>query len=117
MLKRLMDEGRGLRRAARELKVRWTEPPTIKDDDPGLGHEHVMLAQAERLSRLGDKARRVGAARAKREMLVHLALALQPLAVLSRGACDGHIAITDGSKLGELKSLLADAERAIEHMA
>jgi len=116
VLKRLMDEGRGLRRAVRELKVRWTEPPAPPEDDPGLCDEHSLLTQAERLSRLGDKARQLGALRERREMLVRLALALQPLTLVAARACEARAAVTDGSKTAELKSLLVEAERAVEQL-
>jgi len=110
-LKRLMDEGRGLRRAVRELKARWVEPSPVKESDSGLGEEHNLLAQAERLSQLGDKARQLGTVKDRRQMLVGLALALRPLAALAQTAAEGQVTFTDGSRAGELKSLLAEAER------
>jgi DNA-binding transcriptional MerR regulator len=112
-LKRLMDEGRGLRRAVRELKAHWSEPPAAEEEDPGLYDEHSLLTQAERLSRLGDKARQLGALRERREMLVRLALALQPLALLAARACEARVVATDATKTTEIKSLLGEVERAV----
>jgi len=116
VLKRLMDEGRGLRRAVRELKTRWSEPPAPPEEDSGLCDEHSLLTQAERLTRLGDKARHLGAVRERRETLVRLALALQPLAMMAARACDSRAAVTDAGRSGEIKSLLADAERSLEQL-
>lgn len=112
MLKRLMDEGRGLRRAVRELRARWRESPPTSDEDAAPAHEHSLLSQAERLARLGDKARELSAARERRETLVRLAIALQPLAALSRAACEGRVALSDAAAANELKTLLSAAERA-----
>ncbi len=115
MLKRLMDEGRGLRRAVRELKARWVEAPAVSPDEPGVSDEQAMLAQAERLGQLGEKVRELSARRERREALVRLVLALQPLAELSRAACDGRITVAGGKRARDLGSLLAEAERAARH--
>jgi len=116
MLKRLMDEGRGLRRAVRELRARWRESPVTADEDPDLGHEHSLLSQAERLARLGDKARQLSAARERRETLVRLVIALQPLAALSRAAFEGRVTLTDAAGSDELRAVLSAAERAVREL-
>ena len=113
MLKRLMDEGRGLRRAVRELKARWVETPQVGASDKEGSEEHVLLEQAERLSNLGRQARDLGAQREKREALVRLALALQPLAELSQAACDGRVSFTGANRTCDLRSLLSEAERTL----
>ena len=117
MLKRIMDEGRGLRRAVRELKARWVEPAEVTEDDRGVSEEHALLAQAERLTRLGDKARQVGARRDRRETLVALVLSLRPLAALCEEAADARTAFAGSSRCAELKALLGEAERTVGQLS
>jgi len=113
MLKRLMDEGRGLRRAVRELKLRFHQAAPTAPDTPAATDEHAMLAQAERLTRLSDQARQVSVQTQRREALERLALALQPLVELSQAACDGRTSVARGDRAGELTSLVSEAERAM----
>ena len=116
MLKRLMDEGRGLRRAVRELKAHWVETLDSGAGDIEGSDERALLEQAERLSNLGRQARDLGPQPEKREALVRLALALQPLAELSQAACDGRVTFTGGSRTHDLRSLLSEAERTLSRV-
>jgi len=117
MLKRIMDEGRGLRRAVRELKARWVEPAEVTEDDRGVTEEHALLAQAERLTRLGEKARQVGARRDRRETLVALVLSLRPLAALCEDAAEARTAFAGSSRCAELKALLGETERTVGQLS
>jgi len=116
MLKQLMDEGRGLRRAVRELRARWVEAPALEEDDTDFSQEHTLLTQAERLTKLGQEARQLDVGGGRREALVRLALALQPLAALANAASEGRVTFAGTSRARQLKSLVAEAERTIKQI-